>query len=419
MKESVIDPDKLPAAALLKKIGVISSGFEAAAVLTRAQAANAIHRLLTGPSSAAPESREKGSVYGGGDFRADEPCAVGQFLLMMNRAMGYAVDQRDTPADSLEKARKSGLLEGISEPGNLARPLTGDFAARILYNALHARWESGPWLTDCWSPSIIHNVYGMGMDGSKITFEKMRVGRVPLYAAYKDDGVKKPFVLVLHGLYENKEATSKEKCYALAEEGFFAVCIDAYAHGERADEPPLRPMQIEMETAKDIDLVIEHFQDVPQADTKKLGITGFSMGGSVTHYYTTHGKYHPVATAPMSTTADTLRHITPDGSGFHYHTFSAAAGIGPANASIEEISEFLREADSFSRQDRMSDVAILLQCGSADESIDPVGSIALYESLAANPNQLYVKLYVEEGAPHAICKTFVDNMIDHFNRWLK
>lgn len=118
-----------------------------------------------------------------------------------------------------------------------------------------------------------------------------------------DDGTRKPVVILIHGGGGNKDETLPW-AVSLAEQGFYALSIDAAAHGGNTSGP-LDALKCWVVTVTQIDAVLDHYAAaVSQADTERLGIAGGSMGGAICFAYGAHGKYTPDVIVSVSGTPD-------------------------------------------------------------------------------------------------------------------
>jgi len=135
------------------------------------------------------------------------------------------------------------------------------------------------------------------------TLASRRVAGVPVMESFVDDGQPKPVLVFLYGLTGRKEefAGALQECAAL---GFYAVCPEAYGHGERDGDPPLTVAEMAVATAESLDAVLGAYAGDPQADTGRLGLIGFSMGGMAACRYAAAGAYPAAAVGVLCSTPD-------------------------------------------------------------------------------------------------------------------
>lgn len=131
-------------------------------------------------------------------------------------------------------------------------------------------------------------------------YRKLDIDGIQLYEIRPEGDEPKPLVIQMHGGFWHKDPEAVE---AWAEKGLCVVTIDVSCHGESQDGPLQAPAAW-METVKDIDVLIEYYNTVPGVDAKNFGLTGFSMGGTISEYYTVYGKYKPTAICIECPSAD-------------------------------------------------------------------------------------------------------------------
>ncbi|MCX7711410.1 MAG: prolyl oligopeptidase family serine peptidase [Clostridia bacterium] len=126
---------------------------------------------------------------------------------------------------------------------------------------------------------------------------KRKINEIPVLEFYKDDGKKKPLLLVSHGFTGKKEAMNKDhKLEDLAEMGYYVVALDNRMHGERPGTSftveavkSLGKLDVYVirkaikETADDIKVLIDTYSKEEIIDKDKIGMMGVSMGGFVTY----------------------------------------------------------------------------------------------------------------------------------------
>ena len=104
-----------------------------------------------------------------------------------------------------------------------------------------------------------------------ITYQAKTVNNVPILEAYINDGISKPLVFVLHGLDGCKE----NNIYLLtkfAEQGFYAVSLDASGHGKRTDGSHMF-YEIVVQTGYDCMMLIDYYAKDELVDENNYGVT--------------------------------------------------------------------------------------------------------------------------------------------------
>ncbi len=230
----------------------------------------------------------------------------------------------------------------------------------------------------------------------EVVSNTLTVGDMPLYECYRDDGKAKPVVILLHGGGGSKEETipwAKD----LAEQGFYALAVDAAAHGE-SELGPLDAVMCWSTTVTQIDGVIDYYADVPQADTEHFGLAGGSMGGTTCFAYVAHGKYTPAVIAPSVGSADFTK--LPESP--LYDRYGEGDSDEPG-MSREEVMAFAEGYSPVNFPERFLDVYIYSQTGMEDPIGNPESVKPLEDALKELGGTKFVFNYYEgighEGSP--------------------
>lgn len=142
----------------------------------------------------------------------------------------------------------------------------------------------------------------------KIIIEEFMVDEVP-FNQYEDTSqASKGLVFIQHGFTSNKERGAENLALDLVRKGFVVVCLDAYKHGKRIQEPFISGeiqeqyfdiFTVVKRTARDIERI---FKKLYINRFNSYDIVGISMGGMIAFYLTTipnHiSKVVPVISAP-------------------------------------------------------------------------------------------------------------------------
>lgn len=123
------------------------------------------------------------------------------------------------------------------------------------------------------------------------------IGSTPVMLVYKDSmrqAAEKGTVLFFHGLLSDKMGSEKE-LRSLADNGYLAVSVDNYGHGDRKAEdfnikfnfhnPDFEKNFIDAvnKTAYDASILTDKLFEYGLANKGRLGVTGISMGGFITY----------------------------------------------------------------------------------------------------------------------------------------
>src|SRR5438876_8990189 len=132
-----------------------------------------------------------------------------------------------------------------------------------------------------------------GLTATHFTFAADAEERVPgIVIRPEKSAGRRPAVIVLHGTGDSKEGML-DLAGELAARGFVAVAIDGRYHGERTksgyDEAILRAYKTGKEhpflydTVWDVMRLIDYLETRDDVDPKRIGLIGFSKGGSETY----------------------------------------------------------------------------------------------------------------------------------------
>jgi len=129
-------------------------------------------------------------------------------------------------------------------------------------------------------------------------------GEIPAYRAMPATGGPFPTVIVIHEIFGVHEHI-RDLCRRLAKLGYFAAAPALYARQGDTSTPSDVPTVIrtvvakvpDAEVASDIDAAVAWAHQQKDADTRRLGITGFCWGGRQTWLYAIHNPHVKAAVA--------------------------------------------------------------------------------------------------------------------------
>jgi dienelactone hydrolase len=117
-----------------------------------------------------------------------------------------------------------------------------------------------------------------------ISFTNIKGESVPgIFVRPKAEGTY-PCVLLLHGLFSNKETMNRSFGRELAAKGIASLALDANRHGERrkADaQPSIQPAvfaEMVRTTVVDYRQALDYLKTRKDVDSKSIGLLGYSMG---------------------------------------------------------------------------------------------------------------------------------------------
>ncbi len=129
-------------------------------------------------------------------------------------------------------------------------------------------------------------------------------GEIPAYRARRAEGGPFPIVIVIHEIFGVHEHI-KDICRRLGKLGYFAVAPALYARqgdpSTMSDIPTIIKTVVskvpDAEVLSDIDATVAWADQQKEANTRKLGVTGFCWGGRQTWLYAIHNPHVKAAVA--------------------------------------------------------------------------------------------------------------------------
>ncbi len=158
---------------------------------------------------------------------------------------------------------------------------------------------------------VVEKLERDGTVREKIVFRGVQGFLVPGYLEYPADGKRPgPCVLLLHGWSGSKEHWWKDGGYisggnvrrALLDAGFSVLALDAQCHGDRISQNDFAPVnhfadpqleshprkgyftqqEIYIQTTRDYRRAIDYLETRSEVDKSRIGMLGYSMGGTQT-----------------------------------------------------------------------------------------------------------------------------------------
>ncbi len=209
---------------------------------------------------------------------------------------------------------------------------------------------------------------------SKIVINNIVKDSIPVNEVYIEGGTPKGLVFVQHGYLSNKERGGDYLAIPLARLGYFVVCVDAYKHGERKEEPFIdapdfeklqEVMLVITKTALDIKKLHEEFYtDYPTFD-----MIGVSLGGMVAYYLATEttkiNKLIPVISTPDF--LDKAIHAIHD------------AGLREEEVLTPKNRNYIEGVNPVNRMDKLVYEELLMLCGTRDNVVPMQASKDWYD----------------------------------------
>ncbi len=263
---------------------------------------------------------------------------------------------------------------------------------------------------------VIESESTMETAAGTLVIRNLTLDDIPLVEVYIDDGEEKPLLLFLHGVGMDKGSVLPY-LEDYAEAGYYAVSMDAYGQGERAEEGILYDdWACTLVTVGDIDEVIEYYGIVPDVSTEEFILGGFSMGGIETWVYTELGSYTPAALLPISGICDTIawQEGRLDASCVAWMTLlwdgvaliSQEQSTGYTSLKYSTLAGF----DVTANLDAFADIPIFMAIGTEDYYFSSDGSVAVFEAIQEAGNENAV-ISVYEGVPHTVTEQMIADSI--------
>jgi Lysophospholipase len=229
-----------------------------------------------------------------------------------------------------------------------------------------------------------------------LTKQRLTVHGMPLYEVYRNDGQKKPVVILSHGGAGNKEDNFRKAC-GLARDGFYAVTIDIAGCGD-SQLGPIDAVKAWEVTVGQVDSLLDYYKaSVPQADTERLCLMGTSMGGNFSFVYAAHGKYQPTFIASDMGSPD----LTDLGDRPLFDNFDHGEH-GVNVLSHDEIRRFAAEYSPINWREKFVDIYVYAGNGEQDVVTTSHGCHALkdyLDSKGGDKHEFIFDPYVGHGRP--------------------
>lgn len=268
--------------------------------------------------------------------------------------------------------------------------------------------------------------------------EESLLGGIPILTVAEENSEQRPIVFFVHGFTSGK-SQGLALGYELAKLGFYFVSFDADMHGERFDER-LRHIcggkgeyvypfesgldvyllmhEIIVQTARDVETLVAHFGESRQADTSKIGLTGFSMGGFATFYIAANNPDIRVAVpiAGLPGFAARWSDVVLETSSYEMW----AEAMGEVQAETEKRLAFMEAIDPFEKLTSFHPKPLMMVYGDKDIDSPKKYAVDLYRKLkplyAACPDRLRLNIHDEAG--HQLTPDMIQDICRWFSRYM-
>ncbi len=210
-----------------------------------------------------------------------------------------------------------------------------------------------------------------------------------------------------------------QHAYLVAQRGFFVVMPDAVRHGEREDSTfaSLSYMEkaeflfdIAVDTAAELDSLIEHYSQSSSVDSSRCGVVGTSMGGMILYEYLARHDHARLSAGVSIISTPNFGSII-DNSLEHNPDFY--------NAYSQTKMDRVKAAQPL-RQVRKLDTFPLLMLNAEDDPIMPIIEVRnFYTEVKRNyshPEKLRLKTYHNTG--HQTTEAMMIESADWLESWL-
>jgi len=227
--------------------------------------------------------------------------------------------------------------------------------------------------------------------------------------------------------------------YELAKKGFYFVALDTKMHGERHDPNLEKVMsgkadniypkesgldtyflmhEIIIQTEKDLDLLITHFESESNVNTDAIGLTGYSMGGFAAFYIAAKNSriqaVVPIAGIPAFEAR--WRDVVLETSS--YSVWSEI--LENAKSETEIRTEYMKEIDPFEKMKDFYPKPLLMISGDIDTDSPKKYSVDLYRKLKPiyHQHNERLQLRIYDGVGHQLAPAMIHDVCEWFDLFL-
>ena len=232
---------------------------------------------------------------------------------------------------------------------------------------------------------------------------KLEIDGIHLYEVKKDDNTLKPLVIQLHGAGTAKSIYS---AISWEEENVCFVSIDCAANGESQDGP-LQAPAVFMETVRDIDVLIEYYNTIPDVDASNFGLFGTSMGGETALLYVIYGKYKPTAINVE------IANPEPLANGPMTHCFDKGTEGVTSIWTLIQLLNFVNDFKPANHPEMFTDIWVYACCGQDDFHNPPQKMEAFKQAVEDLGGEKFI-FRAYEGISHEVPDSWRENEVKDF-----
>ena len=245
-------------------------------------------------------------------------------------------------------------------------------------------------------------------ESNDVTLNHIFIDDIPVYEMFSSKKNTGKMLFLFHGQNSRKEEYLFDMI-RYAEAGYFCVAVDLVGHGERLTSEAKMSVQITVETAKDIDVLLEYYKTIPQANSDVFALLGLSQGGSVSYWYAAYGKNNPTALVVGSSTPD-----------YNYQNDTEAIQNGETIDAIwsdSELQSYVSKNNPINNLDKFIGIPTLSGNGLKDTVISYKGSEEL-EKAKFEAGYTNSQFFYFENVGHEVTEDFMMRVIGFLNNHL-
>ncbi len=248
------------------------------------------------------------------------------------------------------------------------------------------------------------------MVNTKISTKSKKINGISLTEFYIKNGKKKPVIILSHGLSQSMQnmyyAAAK-----LADDGFFVITPDAYAHGQTDSDLELSVIEIILKSSENIDTILDNYKDNSEADITKLGLGGFSMGAEISYHYAAYGEYDTTTLVSVCGTPD-FEEL--EKSEVVYSKYFKTKWEDITSVSERSYANnIMKKSNPLNHMERLQNINILIEISENDDVIPIENSKIFYETISNTSPSSKLKNYTDNG------HQFTNNNIADMEKYFK
>ena len=245
-------------------------------------------------------------------------------------------------------------------------------------------------------------------DSSNISLNHIFIDDIPVYEKKSENNNSGKILFLFHGQGSRKEEFLFEMLNYV-DAGYLCITVDLRGHGERLTEEAVMSVEQTVDTAKDIDTLLEYYHTVSYANTNTFAMLGLSQGGSVCYWYAAYGKHTPAAMIVGSSTPD-----------YKYQNDNIALRNGENIDSIwsdEQFNDFINQNNPINEIDRLISIPVLSGNGLADNIVSYKGA-ELLEKAKIDAEHTQSQFFYFENVGHEVTEAFMMKAIPFLSKTL-